>query len=184
MLALIGLSSRCAGRVWLAVAWNSYTVYPSKPYVHPFGANCDALVVLMDAFSRFSPAALRSLLSKSVETDQQGRLFSLISVVEVVGSLLASLAFHTLFPWSIPFFPQLAFVLMGLVMLVPVFLIWYAKASRVRLSQSLCFSWNLRELNREPAGDAVLRPPDLKTFVTQGLVRCDAAAADGEEPRR
>ncbi|KAH7722845.1 Protein Y43F8A.5 [Aphelenchoides avenae] len=142
VLALIGLSSRCAGRLWLAVAWNTYSVYP---------------MILMDAFSRFSPAALRSLLSKSVEVDQQGRIFSLISVIELVGSLLASVAFHTLFPWSIPFFPQLAFVVMALVMLVPVFLI----------------CWNLRELNREPAEAPPLPPIDFKSVVTQGLVRRD-----------
>ncbi|KAH7718120.1 proton-coupled folate transporter [Aphelenchoides avenae] len=78
----------------------------------------------MDAFSRFSPAALPSLLSKSVEVDQQGRIFSLINVIELVVSLLASVTFHTLSPWSFPSFPQLAFVVMALVMLVPVFLVW------------------------------------------------------------
>uniref|UniRef100_A0A914ELN3 Uncharacterized protein n=1 Tax=Acrobeloides nanus TaxID=290746 RepID=A0A914ELN3_9BILA len=107
-LAIIGLFSRCLGRFWLAIAWNSYSVF---------------LLVFIDMFTKFSPAALRSLISKSVTSKEQGQIFSLLSVSEMVFGLLASLAFHTLFPFSISFFPQLSFVLMGAVVLLPITLV-------------------------------------------------------------
>lgn len=97
------------------------------------------IVVVIDMLTRFSPAALRSMLSKSVSPEEQGneftrcptmtiflgRLFSLISVAELACSLLSSVIFHTLFPYSIPFFPQLSFVLMGSIVFIPILLIWY-----------------------------------------------------------
>uniref|UniRef100_A0A7E4VD26 MFS domain-containing protein n=1 Tax=Panagrellus redivivus TaxID=6233 RepID=A0A7E4VD26_PANRE len=105
-LALIGLLSRFFGHLWLIFAWNTYSVY---------------LWVILDGFSRFSPTAIRSLLAHSVESDQQGRIFSLVSVVELFCSLLAALIFHTLFPASIEFgFPQTSFVIMAAVLLFPI----------------------------------------------------------------
>lgn len=81
------------------------------------------LVILLDSLSRFAPTAIRSMFSKTVAENEQGRVFSLISVVELVCTLLASICFHTLFPYSISFFPQLSFVLMGAILILPICLI-------------------------------------------------------------
>uniref|UniRef100_A0AC35FI16 Uncharacterized protein n=1 Tax=Panagrolaimus sp. PS1159 TaxID=55785 RepID=A0AC35FI16_9BILA len=107
-LALLGLLSRCFGRLWLALSWNTESVY---------------FLIILDSLSRFSPTAIRSMFSKTVAENEQGRIFSLISVVELSCTLLASIVFHTLFPYSISFFPQLSFVLMGSILIPPILLI-------------------------------------------------------------
>ncbi|KAK0414298.1 hypothetical protein QR680_007255 [Steinernema hermaphroditum] len=121
-LALIGLVSRGLGRVWLSIAWNTSSVF---------------FLILFDMVSRFSPAALRSLLSKSVRPNEQGQMFALVGVIEAIGNLLSAAVFHTLFPFSISFFPQLSFIIMAVLIAIPIGLIW---TNRVNLEKRVDFA--------------------------------------------
>uniref|UniRef100_A0A1I7ZFY3 MFS domain-containing protein n=1 Tax=Steinernema glaseri TaxID=37863 RepID=A0A1I7ZFY3_9BILA len=112
-LALIGLTSRGLGKLWLSIAWDTSSVF---------------FLILFDMLSRFAPSALRSLLSKSVCSNEQGQMFALVGVIEAIGNLLSSAVFHTLFPFSISFFPQLSFVIMTVLIAIPIGLIWATQA--------------------------------------------------------
>uniref|UniRef100_A0A0K0DEP7 MFS domain-containing protein n=1 Tax=Angiostrongylus cantonensis TaxID=6313 RepID=A0A0K0DEP7_ANGCA len=109
VLVVIGLVARGLGRVWYAVVWNNVSV---------FG------VVLFEMFARFPASGLRSLISKNSKPDEQGASFATVAVLEGGCKLLSAVVFHTLFPWSISFMPQLSFILMAVLITLPTVLIW------------------------------------------------------------
>lgn len=110
ILVLVGLTARGLGRVWFALVWNNSSV---------FG------VVLFEMFARFPAIGLRSLISKNAKENEQGAAFAIVAVIEGGCQLLASVVFHSLFPWSISFMPQLSFILMAVLIAPPTVLIWY-----------------------------------------------------------
>ncbi|TKR87875.1 hypothetical protein L596_012208 [Steinernema carpocapsae] len=139
-LAIIGLISRGLGRLWLCIVWDTHSVY---------------FLILFDMLSRFSPAALRSLLSKSVNTNEQGQMFALVGVIEAAGNLLSAAIFHTLFPFSISFFPQLSFVLMTACIIIPIALIWFnrvdiEKGPQMRLQAEEDAERNMKIIQQKP----------------------------------
>ncbi|KJH43177.1 hypothetical protein DICVIV_10801 [Dictyocaulus viviparus] len=115
VLVIIGLITRGLGRVWFALVWNSSSV---------FGA------ILFEMFARFPAAGLRSLISNNVEIYQRdivcnlGGAFAVVAVLEGGCKIVAVVAFHLLFPWSIPFMPQLSFIIMAVLIIPPTILIW------------------------------------------------------------
>lgn len=109
ILALIGVVSRALGRLWFALAWNTPSVF---------------LLIPFDSFSRFVASGIRSIMANAVPPENQGSLFALLAVTEALCNLLAALIFHTLFPYSIPFMPQLSFYILFAIMIIPVGILW------------------------------------------------------------
>ncbi|VBB31154.1 unnamed protein product [Acanthocheilonema viteae] len=103
-LALIGLISRALGRLWLAVAWSTSSTF---------------LLMLFDSFTRFAASGMRAVSANIVPTKNHGSMFTLFAVVEALSNLLAAVTFHTLFPLSLDFLPQLSFYILAVVMLIP-----------------------------------------------------------------
>ncbi|VDN45055.1 unnamed protein product [Gongylonema pulchrum] len=54
-------------------------------------------------------------------------MFALFAVTEAVCNLLSSVAFHSLFPLSLHFLPQISFYILAAVMIMPVIIIWLKK---------------------------------------------------------
>lgn len=50
-------------------------------------------------------------------------MFTLFGIAEAVSNLLAAIIFHTLFPLSLDFLPQLSFYILAAVMLIPAIII-------------------------------------------------------------
>lgn len=49
-----------------------------------------------------------------------GQVFALTAIVESIATLLSTLVFNLLFPFTIGFFPQLSYILLGLLMTIPI----------------------------------------------------------------
>ncbi|CEF69262.1 Major facilitator superfamily domain, general substrate transporter-containing protein [Strongyloides ratti] len=107
-LALLGLIARGFGRLLIAIAWNDSVIYS---------------LVVLEAFNKFSPSGMRSMMAQTVYTAELGRVFSLISVVEAFGNLLSVLIFHSLYNFTITFMPELSFIIMAIICVPAVFLI-------------------------------------------------------------
>uniref|UniRef100_A0A8R1HHK5 Uncharacterized protein n=1 Tax=Caenorhabditis japonica TaxID=281687 RepID=A0A8R1HHK5_CAEJA len=113
-LAMFGLATRSIGRGWYAIAWNDYTVF---------------LVVLCEMFSKFPATALRSLISSNVGENERGSAFSLVAVIEAACNLTSSWVFHSAFPLSLSFFPELSFVIMPVCILPALILMFTHRKS-------------------------------------------------------
>ncbi|MFH4975958.1 hypothetical protein AB6A40_002667 [Gnathostoma spinigerum] len=111
-LALSGLISRSLGAFWIAIAWSSGSVF---------------ILILFDAFSRFAPTGLRALLANTVPVSVHGSMFALLAVTEALCNLAAASVFHNIFPLTLNFLPQLSFIVMGAIMIIPCVLIWVVR---------------------------------------------------------
>jgi PCFT/HCP family folate transporter-like MFS transporter 1/3 len=79
---------------------------------------------------------IRSLLSKATPVHMQGVLFSGVSVVEAVCTLLASVIYNSLYPVTRQVLPGLIFYLMAGALLVPLTLIAILELDRRRVCRS------------------------------------------------
>lgn len=141
-LALIGLVSRMLGRAYLALVWNTVSVFGCMQTAKAISLSqiiysSYVSVVFCDMFSRFAAAALRSLMSQQVSTFEQGiprsrlvafpavasvlgKIFALVAIVEGITSLLASATFNSFFPVTLSFFPQLCYIILAVIMIFPI----------------------------------------------------------------
>uniref|UniRef100_A0A1I7XNT7 GCP_C_terminal domain-containing protein n=1 Tax=Heterorhabditis bacteriophora TaxID=37862 RepID=A0A1I7XNT7_HETBA len=108
-LTLLGLTARALGKAWLVIAWSGCSVFFS---------------VLFEMFSRFPATGLRSLIASNVRPNHRGGAFAMIGVLEGGCNLAAAFVFHSLFPWSLSFMPQLSFIIMAVLIVPPTILIW------------------------------------------------------------
>uniref|UniRef100_A0A0M3IGG8 Na_H_Exchanger domain-containing protein n=1 Tax=Ascaris lumbricoides TaxID=6252 RepID=A0A0M3IGG8_ASCLU len=81
-------------------------------------------VIVLDAFSRFAATGLRAMMANSVMPEDHGSLFALIAITEAGCNLIAAVVFHMLSPVSIPILPQISFVILASLLLIPLWLIW------------------------------------------------------------
>ncbi|EJD74190.1 hypothetical protein LOAG_18459 [Loa loa] len=103
-LSLIGVISRALGRLWLAVTWSTPSTF---------------LLVFFDSFSRFAASGMRAISANMIPTRNHGSMFTLFAVTEAFSNLIAAIIFHTLFPLSLNFLPQLPFYILAVAMLIP-----------------------------------------------------------------
>uniref|UniRef100_A0A0N5CRC6 Proton-coupled folate transporter n=1 Tax=Thelazia callipaeda TaxID=103827 RepID=A0A0N5CRC6_THECL len=54
-----------------------------------------------------------------------GSMFALFAITEAICNLLASVTFHTLYPLTLHFLPQLSFYILAASMLIPILILWY-----------------------------------------------------------
>ncbi|KAE9551479.1 hypothetical protein FO519_005324 [Halicephalobus sp. NKZ332] len=71
-------------------------------------------------FNRFVSTGLRAGCSEFVDDGDQGKLFSMISMIEGITTILASILFNGLYPMTLDFFPGTCFVVVALSMLLPI----------------------------------------------------------------
>uniref|UniRef100_A0A158R3R9 Proton-coupled folate transporter n=1 Tax=Syphacia muris TaxID=451379 RepID=A0A158R3R9_9BILA len=81
--------------------------------------------VPLSVFNRCISAALRTTVSESVEVYEQGRIFSVISILDSIVSMGGSLIFNTLYPLTLPSFSYLCYIIVAVVLLVPLFISLY-----------------------------------------------------------
>ncbi|MCP9256898.1 hypothetical protein DINM_000139 [Dirofilaria immitis] len=99
-LSLIGVLSRALGRLWLAVTWSTPSTF---------------LLILFDSFSRFAASGMKAISANIVPLKNHGSMFTLFAVTEAFSNLIATIMFHTLFPFSLHFLPQLSFYILAAV---------------------------------------------------------------------
>uniref|UniRef100_A0AAF5PUP4 Major facilitator superfamily (MFS) profile domain-containing protein n=1 Tax=Wuchereria bancrofti TaxID=6293 RepID=A0AAF5PUP4_WUCBA len=103
-LSLIGVISRALGRLWLGITWSTPSTF---------------LLILFDSFTRFAASGMRAMSANIVPVNNHGSMFTLFAVTEAFSNLMAAIVFHTLFPLSLDFLPQLSFYILAVVMLIP-----------------------------------------------------------------
>uniref|UniRef100_A0AC35FUI4 Proton-coupled folate transporter n=1 Tax=Panagrolaimus sp. PS1159 TaxID=55785 RepID=A0AC35FUI4_9BILA len=70
-------------------------------------------------FNRFVSTGLRASSSHFVDYAEQGKLFSLIALIEGITSIIATLAFNGLYPLTLSFFAGTVFVVVAVSLLLP-----------------------------------------------------------------
>ncbi|VIO98105.1 T-cell receptor beta chain ANA 11, putative [Brugia malayi] len=103
-LSLIGVISRALGRLWLGITWSTPSTF---------------LLILFDSFTRFAASGMRAMSANIVPVNNHGSMFTLFAVTEAFSNLMAAIVFHTLFPLSLDFLPQLSFYILAVIMLIP-----------------------------------------------------------------
>uniref|UniRef100_A0A914Q5Y6 Uncharacterized protein n=1 Tax=Panagrolaimus davidi TaxID=227884 RepID=A0A914Q5Y6_9BILA len=108
MLAIYGFISRVAILLMFAFFFSNWWAY---------------LALIPTAFTRFILTGLRASSSKFVDDNEQGKLFSLISVIEGIMSLGATLIFNGLYPLTLSFFSGTIFLVVAVLCLIPIALL-------------------------------------------------------------
>ncbi|VDM53200.1 unnamed protein product [Angiostrongylus costaricensis] len=100
-LGCFGLLAKMLSLVLLAFLTNSAMAYS---------------LIVVTCLNRFIPTGFRSFISSIIETTEQGKMFSLIALLEGAIGLLASAFFNTLYPKTLSFFPGLFYIASCLVL--------------------------------------------------------------------
>ena len=75
--------------------------------------------LVVGSIGHIAAISIRARLSKIVEKDEDGKVFSLLATLESAMPLLASLLFTPIFKWSISFFPGLVFEIQAFILIIP-----------------------------------------------------------------
>ncbi|CAH1254042.1 SLC46A1 [Branchiostoma lanceolatum] len=138
-LGQVGMLSRAANNIMLAFTTTVWMLF---------------LAPVVGMLSGFGAASMRSLLSKEVEATEKGALFSVVSSVEVLSQLLASVLFNNLYPATLSFFPGFCFILMGASLIIPMVILQWLE---VDIKRTRSYS-TLQEEGNELDGSSDTRP--------------------------
>ncbi|OXA64618.1 Proton-coupled folate transporter [Folsomia candida] len=109
-VCIVGLISRMAGLVLYALSPNT-----TVAFMVPIVAIC----------SFFSIPATRSLLSKLVSSDEQGKIFAFFAIMEDFTVMTASILFNSLYPLTRPILKGFIFLLAAVLLIVPILIMWF-----------------------------------------------------------
>ncbi|KAL3121723.1 hypothetical protein niasHT_003514 [Heterodera trifolii] len=82
-----------------------------------------SLALIPSMTSRFPTAGMRALASACVQQHEQGKVFSLIALMDGVASLFASLFFNGIYPFTLNFFAGTMLLFSALLLIFPVSLL-------------------------------------------------------------
>jgi len=116
LIALAGFSSKVAGLAMLGASTNTSMM---------------CVVPVVGILSSVSVATIRAMLSKTVQTEEQGKLFSVLSSVESLTSMSGSLIFNTAYTATRTFAHGFVFWLAAGFMLVPISVFIWLRVSMV-----------------------------------------------------
>lgn len=88
-------------------------------------------------FSRFIATGMRALASSFVEQQEQGKIFSLISLLEGLAFLLASLIFNGIYPLTLRYFSGTVLLITAALLLLPVGMLIHIKLIKNRADTTL-----------------------------------------------
>ncbi|XP_053201106.1 proton-coupled folate transporter-like [Panonychus citri] len=112
LMATLGFASRTVGLIFLGLTKETFTTFASS-----FGF----------IFSELTLPSLRSIVSKTVDTNEKGKAFAFLGLLSnftfLIGSQLASLVYH----YSSSQFPGLIFIILSIISTIPftIFMIKY-----------------------------------------------------------
>ncbi|CAL8099102.1 unnamed protein product [Orchesella dallaii] len=119
-LAILGIVSRVAALVIYGLSINTYMAFS---------------VPLAAVFSVFTIPATRSLLSKLVNSDEQGKIFAFVAMMEDLCTLSASLIFNSIYPLTRPIMQGLIFLLAAGALIIPIMLMGYVRWKTLRFQE-------------------------------------------------
>uniref|UniRef100_A0A7I4YLN9 Proton-coupled folate transporter n=1 Tax=Haemonchus contortus TaxID=6289 RepID=A0A7I4YLN9_HAECO len=104
ILGCLGLLAKIISLVMLAFVANTGMAYS---------------VIVFTSLNRFVSTGFRSFISSIIETNEQGKIFSVIALLEGVTGILASTIFNNLYPKTLHFFPGLLYLASAALLLIP-----------------------------------------------------------------
>uniref|UniRef100_A0A7E4VW54 MFS domain-containing protein n=1 Tax=Panagrellus redivivus TaxID=6233 RepID=A0A7E4VW54_PANRE len=120
-LSIVGLSGRVISLVMLAFVFADWWAY---------------LCIIPMALNRFITTGLRATTSKLVEDGEQGKLFALVSLIEGVTSIPATLVFNGLYPLTLDFFAGTIFLAVAVVLLLPIGFLLFIQKKLQRINEA------------------------------------------------
>lgn len=72
----------------------------------------------LSSFNRFIATALRTTASQAVDLSEQGKVFSVMSIMDGTTSLCGSLIFNSIYPLTLPYYSYLCFIVISLLLVV------------------------------------------------------------------
>uniref|UniRef100_A0AC34RG86 Uncharacterized protein n=1 Tax=Panagrolaimus sp. JU765 TaxID=591449 RepID=A0AC34RG86_9BILA len=88
-------------------------------------------------FNRFVSTGLRAGCSEFVDDHDQGKLFSMISMIEGITTIIASLVFNGLYPVTLNFFSGTCFLIVAISMLIPIGMISRVKRNHQNPNENI-----------------------------------------------
>uniref|UniRef100_A0A1I7ZB05 Solute carrier family 46 member 3 n=1 Tax=Steinernema glaseri TaxID=37863 RepID=A0A1I7ZB05_9BILA len=115
VLTMAGVLSKIIYCVLLAFAFSDWMVYA---------------VVVIFSLNRFVSTGMRAICADVVAYSDQGKLFSLIALIEGVTNLLASLLFNSVYPKTLHLFSGTVFLSVAVILLIPFGLLCFLRRYR------------------------------------------------------
>jgi len=107
-ILMMGISCKVVRLMWAGFCTETWMVYTS---------------VVIGAFAGLITSALRSLLSKCVDEDEAGKIFSLLACGETASKLIGVLVFVNLYSATAYFFPGFAYVFEAIIYILMLILV-------------------------------------------------------------
>ncbi|KAK6030767.1 hypothetical protein OSTOST_03092, partial [Ostertagia ostertagi] len=111
ILGCLGLFAKMISLIMLAFVANTGMAYS---------------VIVFTSLNRFVSTGFRSFISSIIETGEQGRMFSVIALLEGTTGILASAFFNNVYPETLHFFPGLLYLVSAALLLIPLLILGYA----------------------------------------------------------
>jgi len=93
-------------------------------------------VVVIFSLNRFVSTGMRAICADIVKYADQGKMFSLIALIEGITNLFASLLFNSVYPKTLHFFSGTMFLAVAVILVCPLILIWHVRSYR-RLEETI-----------------------------------------------
>lgn len=132
ILGCMGLFSKMISLLMLTFLANSAMAYS---------------VILFTALNRFVSTGFRSFISSIIQTNEQGKMFSLIALLEGTTGLLATAVFNNAYPQTLQFFPGLLYLVSAALLLIPLVILG-ASDRRVNLMEIISEPSSTEELSQ------------------------------------
>ncbi|CAD6198126.1 unnamed protein product [Caenorhabditis auriculariae] len=104
ILGCLGLTTKIASLFMFAFVQNEYMAF-------------SITIVMM--FNRFVSTGFRAFISSVIEMHEQGKIFSVISLLEGATSLAATSIFNNVYPKTLDFFPGLLYLISACLLIIP-----------------------------------------------------------------
>ncbi|EGT50497.1 hypothetical protein CAEBREN_23965, partial [Caenorhabditis brenneri] len=97
-------------------------------------------------FNRFVSTGFRAFISSLIDMQEQGKIFSVISLLEGITTLVATSIYNNLYPKTLTFFPGLLYLISAALLLVPLSIVstsdFVVRSRRPEVSEGILNSRN------------------------------------------
>ncbi|EYB98751.1 hypothetical protein Y032_0128g1426 [Ancylostoma ceylanicum] len=108
LLGCLGLTAKTIALLMLAFVSNSAMAYS---------------VIVFTSLNRFVSTSFRSFISSLIQNNEQGKMFSLIALLEGATGLLATAIYNNLYPKTLSFFPGFFYLLSAALLVLPLIIL-------------------------------------------------------------
>ncbi|KAK6056647.1 hypothetical protein COOONC_05847 [Cooperia oncophora] len=125
ILGCLGLFAKIISLIMLAFVANTGMAYSVIGKYTSFDSIQSIMIlpIVFTSLNRFVSTGFRSFISSIIETSEQGRMFSVIALLEGITGILASTIFNNLYPETLDFFPGFLYITSAVLLLIPLLIL-------------------------------------------------------------